>query len=156
MDVSTVIVSAGVGAVFGIATQWFGAWISGRYWVAQQKWKLRGDSYRRLFDALAEIHSLYKWLHRVEVAVPEAEQKERAQKQTEQLVRFHSARAMARGFVSGEASAAVDSLADEFERLKQDSRSEDFDFDAGVERAMRATDKAIRKLSNAARTDFSA
>lgn len=152
MDIATVLVSAGVGAIAGIATQSFGAWISGRYWIAQEKWKLRGDSYRRLFDALAELEALYKWIEALQGNQKPDVIEARLKQQENLLVRFQSARALARGFVGKEAMQAVDRLDAELRRLR--TLPEPLDAAAAARDALSVIEETLRKLSHAARTDF--
>lgn len=53
-----VLLSAAVGALFGIAGHWITARISTVMWVAQERWKLKAELYRELLESLHELASV--------------------------------------------------------------------------------------------------
>ena len=150
MDLETILVSAAVGAVAGIATQWFGVWISGRYWVAQERWRMKGETYRHLFEALARLQAYLRWSVELKPDDPDfGDLVKRADLAEENRAQLRAATSFARPFVSEQAWGLLEQLEGGLSRARGKP-----DATEALSEGLRLVKKANEALTDAAKKDF--
>ena len=150
MDFLVAAASAGGAAFVGVATHFIAAEISGRYWVRQERWKLRSDTYRRVFDALARVRAELTWALELKDGDPDmSDASERTSRLEENRLQLKAATNFARAFLSEEAMKSLDRLEKGLQNARAKSGSDDA-LSTGID----CVDQASQALSEAAKKDF--